>query len=230
MNLIFDVDDTLYDLMQPFERVFTECGYHQKADCMDVFLASRRIGDEMYDEMEQGRMDSDRYFILRTQKALETAGIHISDDEAMDFKKKYRDYQKEISMTDTMKEILDISKEKGWKLGIISNGMTIGQWEKIKTIGVLRWISKDMVIVSGDIKIAKPDIRIYEKAQEKFHISPEDTVYVGDTYKNDIVGAGEAGWKTIWMNKRNYKIPEGGRKPDYEVTTEQELKDLIISL
>ena len=48
MNLIFDLDDTLYDLMGPFELVHKKL-YADKtdADCTELFIKSRDYSDEI---------------------------------------------------------------------------------------------------------------------------------------------------------------------------------------
>ena len=48
MNLIFDLDDTLYNLMGPFELVHKKL-YADKtdADCTQLFMQSRVYSDEI---------------------------------------------------------------------------------------------------------------------------------------------------------------------------------------
>ena len=53
---------------------------------------------------------------------------------------------------------------------------------------------------------------------------------IGDSLENDIQGARNAGWKTIWMNHHRYSVPKGMKAPDYIVYTEEEMKNLILDL
>ena len=50
---------------------------------------------------------------------------------------------------------------------------------------------------------------------------------IGDSYENDILGAMNAGWKTIWMNHHKYPVPEGVKSPDYIAYSEAELGEII---
>lgn len=48
-NIIFDVDDTLYNLMEPFEKAHKELmAAHTDADCEELFEASRTYSDEAF--------------------------------------------------------------------------------------------------------------------------------------------------------------------------------------
>ena len=111
-------------------------------------------------------------------------------------------------MSNITKSILELGKESNVKLGIITNGPSAHQWSKIKALGVERWINKDNIVVSGDYDINKPDVRIFEIMQEKLQLPNDSLYYVGDSLENDIVGANNAGWKAIWINRYKKKLPE----------------------
>ena len=80
------------------------------------------------------------------------------------------------------------------------------------------------IFISEDIGFAKPDKSIF-KAAEKAFLS-KDIHYVGDSFKNDIEGGYNAGWKTVWLNKRNYVV-ESHIKADYCAKNEEELFEII---
>ena len=49
MNLIFDLDDTLYDMMQPFQRAcHAVWGHPLPVDPWTLFTRSRRVSDALY--------------------------------------------------------------------------------------------------------------------------------------------------------------------------------------
>ena len=62
MNLIFDLDDTLYNLMGPFELVHKKL-YADKtdADCTQLFMQSRVYSD--YGGREEGINSARRLFL-----------------------------------------------------------------------------------------------------------------------------------------------------------------------
>ena len=119
--------------------------------------------------------------------------------------KEYKKNQQKLQMSDITINILKLARKNNVKLGIITNGPSEHQWSKIEALGVERWIDKDNIIVSGDYSINKPDVRIFEIMQEKLQLPNDFLYYIGDSIENDIVGANNAGWKSIWINRYKQK-------------------------
>lgn len=94
--------------------------------------------------------------------------------------------------------LLQELKRRGFITGVITNGPAHLQNHKMQQSGLMPYL--DMLLVSGDLGIHKPDPRIYEIAAEKLGLKPEECVYVGDHPVNDIAGALGAGMKAIRMN------------------------------
>ena len=55
---------------------------------------------------------------------------------------------------------------------------------------------------------------------------PEEVVYVGDTYEHDVVGAADAGLRTVWLNPAGEPVP-GDVVPDAEIAALGELSALL---
>ena len=63
------------------------------------------------------------------------------------------------------------------------------------------------------------------------NFSPSESLYIGDTFINDIEGSYNAGWHPIWFNHRNRQIAkEKEEMPAYEVFSASELRDLVLGL
>lgn len=54
---------------------------------------------------------------------------------------------------------------------------------------------------------SKPEKEIFDLACNQFCMEPEHTLYVGDSYDNDIVGARNGGWHSLWFNHRSRELP-----------------------
>lgn len=119
-------------------------------------------------------------------------------------------------------------------MGIISNGGGEHQWAKIRTLGLTEWIPEANIMISGDIGAAKPDAKIFDFARWKMKIPRDDAWYIGDTFANDIVGACNAGWHSVWVNRRRNAMPGEeslrGLAPDKVVTTEKEMCEFVRKL
>lgn len=226
---LFDVDDTLYDQKQPFEKAYrTFFPEDQEMDVGRLFVLSRKYSDEVYEDSQTGRMSMEEMYIYRIRKALEELGRTITDEAALGFQACYQSFQYKIEMSREMETLLeDCSRHV--PLGLITNGPTEHQWEKIGALGADRWIPKEHVFISGTLQIAKPDRRIFDYAADVMGLDPGETYFIGDSLDNDIGGAAGAGWKTVWINRRK-KENSGDVVPDYIVYAEEELHALLRKL
>jgi len=96
----------------------------------------------------------------------------------------------------TMPTLIDL-KSKGYKLGVISNGLTIKQYEKLVRLGLHHFF--DFVITSEEAGVEKPDIAIYELAMKRMGCDPENSVMIGNNFKDDVLGALNAGMSAIYL-------------------------------
>ena len=206
IGLVFDVDDTLYEQIVPFENAYKSL-FDMDIDIEQFYLLSRHYSDVKFEASRNGEITMDEYHIYRIQEAARDLGVLITDEQALDMQKEYKKNQQKLQMSNTTIGILELVKENDVKLGIITNGPSEHQWSKVKALGVERWIDKENIIVSGDYSINKPDVRIFEIMQEKLQLPIDSLYYIGDSLENDIVGANNAGWKAIWINRYKRKLP-----------------------
>ena len=207
IGLVFDVDDTLYEQIVPFEKAYKNL-FNMDIDMEKFYLLSRYYSDVKFEASRNGEMNMDEYHIYRIQEAAKDLGVYLSDEEALNMQKEYKKNQQKLQMSNITISILEFAKENNIKLGIITNGPSKHQWYKVKALGVERWINKDNIVVSGDYDINKPDVRIFEIMKEKLQLPIDSLYYIGDLLENDIVGANNAGWKAIWINRYKKKLPE----------------------
>jgi len=117
-----------------------------------------------------------------------------------------------------LNEVLDTLKKK-YRLGIITNGYSTVQREKVEMVGIQNYF--DDIIVSGETDFAKPDPQIFLLSCKHLELNPEEMVYVGDYYPNDIAGAISANIKPIWINEDPDEYKE------YKGIRITELKELL---
>ena len=207
IGLVFDVDDTLYEQIVPFENAYRSL-FDMDIDMEKFYLLSRYYSDVKFEASRNGEMTMDEYHIYRIQEAAKDLGVCLTAEQALSMQKEYKKNQQKLQMSNTTISILELAKENDVKLGIITNGPSEHQWSKIKALGIESWISRENIIVSGDYGINKPDVRIFEIMQEKLQLPNASLYYIGDSIENDIVGANNADWKGIWINRYKRKLPE----------------------
>ena len=177
-------------------------------DMEKFYILSRYYSDVKFEASRNGDMTMDEYHIYRIQEAAKDLGVFLTGEQALSMQREYKKNQQKLQMSNITKSILELAKENNVKLGIITNGPSEHQWSKITALGVESWINRENIIVSGDYGINKPDDRIFEIMKEKLQLPNDSLYYIGDSIENDVVGANNAGWKSIWINRYKQKLPK----------------------
>ncbi len=229
--IFFDLDDTLYDVAGPFRRTIEmDFPEYKKLPSDNLFTDFRRHGDEVFFASQRGEMSMDDMYVYRISKTLEDYNILISRDTALRFQTAYEYRQKEICISPTMKSMLEKLAESKILLGVISNGPARHQMEKMMTMGLDHYIPKERLFVSGALGVDKPDIEIFRKVEALCGVEAGSSLYVGDSFVHDVVGASKAGWKSLWFNRRGKEMPDIGIFPDETVDNEEELANRLVNL
>ena len=92
-----------------------------------------------------------------------------------------------------------------YRLGLLTNGQSQMQWEKIRALGFDETF--DVILVAGEIGLYKPDARIFERMLREWEVPAFAALFVGDSYDTDIVGAGGAGMRTAWIAAEDEVVP-----------------------
>jgi len=88
---------------------------------------------------------------------------------------------------------------KRHRLGVISNGLTIKQWEKLVWLRLHHFF--EAVITSEECGHEKPEPEIFHAALGALDIEPSEALMVGDRYDVDIQGARKVGMRTVWFKR-----------------------------
>ena len=223
-GVVFDVDDTLYDMAQPFFGAYHAIyGAKHHLPMQKLFLSFRRYSDEKFVDSQMGKMTMDALYIYRIRMALRDYRVETTDAEAMEFQRFYMGLQYQIKLSSGMTSFLD-KLRKHAEIGVITNGESKHQRRKIHSLDISPWVSEERIIVSGDYAFRKPDVRIFHEMERRLNLASEHLLYIGDAFDLDIAGAQGAGWKSIWFNHRRRNRPDGEQIYPYaEAHTEEEL-------
>ncbi|HEL2555293.1 TPA: HAD family hydrolase [Streptococcus suis] len=227
--LIFDVDDTLYDQIQPFERALERHFEVAREQIEPLYLSFRRYADEVFEATATGKMSLKDSHIYRMKHALADFGYQVSDATALAIQIDYDYFQGQIELSPVFTEIFSWCQAQGIAMGIITNGPYRHQLRKIRTMGLVNWFELEHVLISGQVGITKPNPAIFQLMEERLGLSGEDICYLGDSFENDVVGAKAANWKAIWFNHRKRVEPIAPYQADKVVTDWDELVEVIQS-
>lgn len=84
---------------------------------------------------------------------------------------------------------------RGYKIGLVSNGRTPFQEHNFYALGIQQYFS--VIIVSEAVGLRKPDSAIFNLACEQLCVTESQSVFVGDNKRVDIEGAIQAGLSAI---------------------------------
>ncbi|PLR75759.1 haloacid dehalogenase [Bacillus sp. V3-13] len=95
-------------------------------------------------------------------------------------------------------EVLKGLKELGYRLVLLSN-WDLSARHLIEQLGLAPYF--DDLLISSELGIEKPDVRIFQELLSRTNSTPEEMLYVGDNYYDDVIGAEKAGIKTVLLNR-----------------------------
>ncbi len=127
--------------------------------------------------------------------------------------------------TDVVPTFLELKKLEV-KICILSDGDALKQYEKILRLRLQDFL--DDIIITEEVGIRKPNPKLYKLALERFHLKPNQAIYVGDNYQRDIIPSRELGIHTVLIHRGGKydqtALIDKQKLPEYELDN---LKDLI---
>lgn len=185
--IIFDMDDTLYG-----EKEYVRSGYRQIA----------KILPQVQDA--EGKLWS----LFEAKKAAIDELLICEGLNSEELKQKclriYRFQEPEIHLYEGVENLLRQLRNKGFLLGVITDGRPEGQRAKIKALGLESLV--DYIIVTdelGGVEYRKPNPRAFETMKEKLGVEYSEMCYVGDNIKKDFVAPEKLGMRSIWFKNKD---------------------------
>lgn len=125
---------------------------------------------------------------------------------------------------------LDWLKDRGYRLGMISNAADDADVQKLVDNAELRPYF-DKILTSAGVGIRKPDERIFQKLLDHWGLPASRVVMVGDMLNADILGARNSGIFAVWIRRRaDPEISQSDMQfiqPNAVIDTLSELPDLL---
>ncbi len=121
-----------------------------------------------------------------------------------------------------------LTLKERYRLGMISNGLAVKQWEKLIGLGIHHMF--DVVATTEEVGYDKPQKEIFLFATEKLGLSPEECVMVGDRLDTDVLGGNLAGMRTVYLKRGKYGADKPETKeqtPDFEIDDFTEITEVL---
>ena len=196
--VLFDFDETLQDRTAAFEN-YMDTFFDEFLPDLDVQERERRK-EEMRVTGNGGYVTHNGY-ASRDEWYEDLAHRWKWDDApsgaelTLHYDTKFGDHN--VIFPNSEKLLCEL-KKRGYIVGVVTNGPSLLQNHKMDVSGLRKYC--DIVVVSGDVGVHKPDPKLFIYTADKLGLRTDECVYVGDHPVNDIQGALSAGMKAIRMN------------------------------
>jgi HAD superfamily hydrolase (TIGR01549 family) len=197
--LFFDAGGTLLHL--DHRTIASLCFADDARPAERALLEAEHAAREEVDRLfREGIASSDSSrVVLYFETMLERLGA--KDDEIVPLRDRILDRHREANLwtrvLDGTDAMLDTLRRDGYRLAVISNADGRVR-ELFRTAGLLDRF--ELVVDSHEIGIEKPDPRIFEYACSEMGTTPGRSLYIGDIYEIDVVGARAAGMPVVLVD------------------------------
>lgn len=184
--IVFDLDDTLF-----LERDFVRSGFREVARVLE------RTGSVSAFERLEQLFDGGNVDPIGT--IIEQDGAPVGKSELL---RVYREHEPTLRLSDSIREMLTDYASAGRPLGIITDGRSLTQRNKIRSLGLGAWISE--LVISEEFGSAKPAAANFLHFESQF--PNRSYAYVGDNVSKDFVAPNRLGWTTIGVRNDGQNI------------------------
>lgn len=222
-TVIFDLDGTLRQSLPGGDSFMLEHAAELGITCSDdCFIAARQWAHRYWASSENLMIDQERYgrgerafWENYARRTLETLGA--PPDKVRELAPKLHEhmhlnYRPVDDIPQDVRPTLSHLRQAGLTIGLLTN-RTDSPGEYLQEIGLAPEL--DFFVSAGEIGSWKPDPECFFYSMGMARSLPQETLYIGDNYYADVVGARQAGIHPVLIDRERI-FPE----PDCEVIYE----------
>ena len=234
-----DLDDTLWwfseNTKTTLRHVYEAFGLAQWCDFARFDEVYERRNAELWDLYHYGKIE--RSYLLRerfefTLRAIGADSAKVGEGfaslgEASDaMNEDYLHYLSGLPLLlPGAEDCLKYLRGRGYAVHVLSNGFKGVQMRKLRAGGIAQYI--DELVLSDDCGITKPLPGIFDYALERAGASAAEVVMIGDNYDVDVLGAKQAGWRTVYFNWRGTEHSDGAPAADAVISQLKEIERIL---
>ena len=213
---VFDAYGTLFDVNSAAAKCKEKLG-----DKWENFANAWRTTQLEYTWL-RSLMKKHENFWQITEDSLDHAMATFNIDKNM--RNELLNLYKELSLYPEVKECLDALKSKKIKIAILSNGTPDLLKGLVESNNIQSYF--DNIISVEDVKIYKPDPKVYEMPIKKYNCKPENICFLSSNTW-DVSGGGVFGYNAVWVNRFNKIFDKLGYNPQYIINNLNQLLELV---
>ena len=222
-NVLFDLDDTLFDFHKAEKIALTKTLVHFGIDPTEETLALySTINAAHWKRLELGEISREEVKVGRYRELFKTIGVECDPVKATAY------YESMLAIGHYFMpgapELLEELYRK-YRLYIVSNGTAKVQEGRIGSSGIAKYM--DGIFISQLLGANKPDKQFFDICFSEIpDFSLSETVIIGDSLSSDIKGGINAGIITVWFNPKGIEN-DNDIKPDYTIKELSEVPGLL---
>lgn len=222
-NVLFDLDDTLFDFHKAEKIALTKTLVHFGIDPTEETLALySTINAAHWKRLELGEISREEVKVGRYRELFKTIGVECDPVKATAY------YESMLAIGHYFMpgapELLEDLYRK-YRLYIVSNGTAKVQESRIGSSGIAKYM--DGIFISQILGANKPDRQFFDICFAEIpDFSLSETVIIGDSLSSDIKGGINAGITTVWFNPKGIEN-DSDIKPDYTIKELSEVPGLL---
>ena len=214
--ILFDAYGTLFDVNSAAEKCKNKIG--SKWENFANFWRTTQLEYTWLRSLMKKHKD----FWRVTEDSLDKSMKVFNIDNSL--KNELLNLYKILSPYPEVKDVLTKLKGKKLKLAILSNG-TPKLLEELVTSNNLNNLFDDLFSVE-EVKIYKPDSRVYGLPIKKYKIKPEEITFLSaNTW--DVSGGGNYGYNSVWVNRNKSHFDNLDYHPNNEIGNLTQLLDIV---
>lgn len=212
----FDLDDTLYKEIDYLKSAYREIASYAADYCRGCSDSPIILSVKAYDAMLIAYKEGQNAF----ERLNAFLGINLPISQYLQI---YRMHKPNIRLSKSAVSALNSLKSPECIIGLITDGRSVQQRNKVEALGLNRWIIEEDVLISEEFGSEKPTPANYEYFMKRYPESDE-FMYVGDNLKKDFIAPNALGWQTVCLKDDGRNI----HKQDFTSVSTKAMPKMII--
>ncbi|AUR52828.1 HAD family hydrolase [Aquella oligotrophica] len=229
-TILFDLDDTLLDFVSAEKKTlrYIHQEYYSNYEFENFLKTYQTINNNLWEQVGSGHGS----ILPRDVRYRRFIDLHATLKTDLNHEIVAHSFENYLGVNtdwiDGVEKVIDLLAGKGYRLGIITNGLTSVQYLKYKTNLLHQWF--ECFVVSDEVGVAKPGREIFEIAFAQMNLKDQDVaqiLYVGDSLASDGYGAKNAGIDFAFINRKKLAVENHDLQIHFNLDTVADLSSLL---
>jgi len=198
--VLFDLGGTLVkttEIPHVLKKVLKQCGISRS---LEEITQARAKAEKELDFQDLTKL-LDEFWVKWNYRILNNLQAKSNTLRLAKFVKTHWWDYSDISLYPDAEKTLPILKEKGLKIGLVTNGLQSDVDKILPKVSLQNFF--DTIVVIDTLRKMKPDVEVFHHALQKLKTTASQAIFIGDEIEADYKGAKKAGLTTYLIDRNN---------------------------